>query len=53
MLMLTDMRGRQVRRQPQTGAVTVVMVNELPTGVYLLSLYADGQSTEVRKVWVK
>lgn len=50
---LTDLLGRVVRQQPQTGELTEMNVGELATGLYLLTLRADGQPVQVRKVWVK
>jgi Secretion system C-terminal sorting domain len=50
---LTDLNGRSVRQQARTGEVTEVSVRELPTGLYLLNLQADGQPRLVRKVMVR
>ena len=52
-LELADLTGRIVRRQAKTGDVTEIMVSELPTGIYFLSLHASGQPTQVRKVLVR
>ena len=52
-LELTDLTGRTVRRQPQTGEVTELNAGELTTGIYLLTLRAAGQPVQVRKVQVK
>ncbi|RYF54704.1 MAG: T9SS type A sorting domain-containing protein, partial [Cytophagaceae bacterium] len=45
--------GRIMQRQAQTGETTELSVSEFPAGVYLLSLQAEGQPTQVRKVLVK
>ncbi len=52
-LELTDMTGRVVRQQPRTGDITEFNVAGQPSGVYLLTLRAEGQPAQVRKVWVK
>ena len=52
-LELADLRGRIVRQQSRTGAVTELSVTELPAGTYLLTLRAEGQPVQVRKVLVK
>lgn len=52
-LELTDLTGRTVRQQARTGEVTELNVRDLTTGVYLLSLQADGQPRQVHKVMVK
>ncbi|MEZ0486027.1 T9SS type A sorting domain-containing protein [Fibrella aquatica] len=52
-LTLTDLTGRILRRQQQTGELTEILVSEFPAGLYLLTLRAENQPTQVRKVWVK
>jgi hypothetical protein len=52
-LELTDLNGRAVRQQARAGEVTEISVRELPTGLYLLNLQADGQPRIVRKVMVR
>lgn len=50
---LADLAGRVVRQQRQTGELTEFSVTGLAAGIYLLTLQADGQPAQVRKVWVK
>ena len=51
-LTLTDLLGRTVLQQSQTGEVTELNVSELQAGTYLLTLQAEGQQTQVRKIQV-
>ena len=52
-LALTDLLGRTVCQQSQTGEVTELNVSELEAGTYLLTLRAEGIKTQVRKVQVR
>lgn len=52
-LELADLTGRVVQQHPKTGDVTELSTSGLPTGMYLLTLRANGQPTQVRKVLVK
>jgi Secretion system C-terminal sorting domain len=52
-LRLTNLVGQAVRQMPRTGELTALPLTDLPAGLYLLSIQADGQPAEVHKVWVK
>ena len=52
-LRLTNLVGQAVRQTLRTGELTELPLTDLPAGLYLLSIQADGQPTGVHKVWVK
>jgi hypothetical protein len=52
-LELTDLNGRTLQQKPRTGEVTELSVRDLPTGLYLLNLNAEGQQRVVRKIMVR
>ncbi len=52
-LRLTNLVGQAVRQTTRTGELTELPLTDLPAGLYLLSIQADGQPAEVHKVWVK
>ncbi|NID11438.1 T9SS type A sorting domain-containing protein [Fibrivirga algicola] len=52
-LYLTDLLGRTVRQQEQTGEVTELDISKLSAGVYLLTLRTEGQPAQVHKIWVR
>lgn len=52
-LRLTNLVGQAVRHTTRSGELTELPLTDLPAGLYLLSIQADGQPTQVHKVWVK
>jgi hypothetical protein len=52
-LLLHDSQGRLLRQTVRDGQLTILSINELPTGIYLITAQVDGQALTTRRLVIR